>query len=70
MLDAARDFSGGYNVDASRGGRNGRVSSEWFSHPADERYLSLSDRRRARSHRTEPDAHGGERGDPGGGEPR
>ncbi len=25
------------------GGRNGRVSSEWFSRPADERYLSLSD---------------------------
>jgi hypothetical protein len=43
ILDAARDFSGGYKVDASRGGRSGRVSSEWFSRPADERYLSLSD---------------------------
>lgn len=42
ILDAARDFSGGYKVDASRGGRSGRVSSEWFSRPADERYLSLS----------------------------
>jgi hypothetical protein len=39
----ARDYSGGYKVDASRGGRSGRVSSEWFSRPADERYLSLSD---------------------------
>lgn len=29
ILDAARDFSGGYKVDASRGGRNVRVSSEW-----------------------------------------
>lgn len=27
----------------SRGERIGRVSSEWFSRPADERYLSLSD---------------------------
>ncbi|OJX78557.1 DUF932 domain-containing protein [Magnetospirillum sp. 64-120] len=43
ILDAARDFSGGYKVDASRGSRNDRVSSEWFSRPADERYLSLSD---------------------------
>jgi len=43
ILDAARDFSGGYRVDANRGDRNGRVSSEWFSRPADERYLSLSE---------------------------
>ena len=43
IQDAARDHSGGYKVDASRGSRNGRVSSEWFSRPADERYLSLSD---------------------------
>jgi hypothetical protein len=43
ILDTARDPSGGYKVDASRGGRNGRVSSEWFSRPADERYLSLSE---------------------------
>ena len=33
----------GYKVDASRGERIGRVSSEWFSRPADERYLSLSE---------------------------
>ncbi len=44
----ARDSSGlpragGYKVDVSRGERVGRVSSEWFSRPADERYLSLSD---------------------------
>jgi hypothetical protein len=43
ILNAASDFSGGYKVDAKRGGRNGRVSSEWFSRPADERFLSLSD---------------------------
>ncbi len=30
-------------VDASRGQRVGRVSSEWFSRTPDERYLSLSD---------------------------
>ncbi len=33
----------GYKVDVSRGQRIGRVSSEWFSRPADERYLSLTD---------------------------
>ena len=42
VLDARRDASGGYKVDVSRGQRIGRVSSEWFSRPADERYLSLS----------------------------
>lgn len=43
VLDARRDTSGGYKVDVSRGERIGRVSSEWFSRPADERYLSLSE---------------------------
>ena len=43
VLDARRDMSGGYKVDVSRGERVGRVSSEWFSRPADERYLSLSE---------------------------
>ena len=38
-----RPVSRGYKVDVSRGERNGRVSSEWFSRPADERYLSLSE---------------------------
>ncbi|MDB5412977.1 MAG: hypothetical protein JWR10_1312 [Rubritepida sp.] len=42
-LDAARDTNGGYKVDASRGERISRVSSEWFNRPADERYLSLSE---------------------------
>ncbi len=32
----------GYKVDISRGQRIGRVSSEWFSRPGDERYLSLT----------------------------
>ena len=32
-----------FKVDISRGDRIGRVSSEWFSRPDDERYLSLSD---------------------------
>ena len=31
--------SGGFRVDVSRGQRIGRVSSEWFSRPDDERYL-------------------------------
>ena len=34
--------SPGFKVDVSRGERVGRVSSEWFSRPDDERYLSLS----------------------------
>ena len=34
--------SGPYKIDISRGKRIGRVSSEWFSRPDDERYLSLS----------------------------
>ncbi len=41
VLDMPRDRSGGYKVDVSRGERIGRVSSEWFSRPADERFLSL-----------------------------
>lgn len=32
-----------FKVDISRGERIGRVSSEWFSRPDDERFLSLSD---------------------------
>jgi len=43
VLDARRDVGGGYKVDISRGERIGRVSSEWFSRPDDERYLSLGD---------------------------
>lgn len=39
----APPVSAGYKVDISRGERIGRVSSEWFSRPDDERYLSLSD---------------------------
>ncbi|MGY4473357.1 DUF932 domain-containing protein [Bradyrhizobium sp. USDA 3364] len=41
IVDAGRVASGGYKVDVSRGERVGRVSSEWFSRPADQRYLSL-----------------------------
>jgi len=35
--------SNGFRVDVSRGQRVGRVSSEWFARPDDERYLSLTD---------------------------
>jgi hypothetical protein len=35
--------SRGFRVDISRGERIGRVSSEWFSRPDDERYLSLTE---------------------------
>ncbi|GLS40194.1 hypothetical protein GCM10010869_57910 [Mesorhizobium tianshanense] len=43
VLDATRDANGGYKVDFGRGQRIGRVSSEWFSRPDDERFLSLSE---------------------------
>src|SRR5260370_32470072 len=53
VLDARRDASGGYRVDVSRGERVGRVSSEWFSRPADERYLSLNELARTVRDRTD-----------------
>lgn len=43
ILDATRDANGGYKVDVGRSQRVGRVSSEWFSRPDDERFLSLSE---------------------------
>lgn len=42
-LISERPASLGFKVDVSRGERIGRVSSEWFSRPNDERYLSLPD---------------------------
>ena len=43
IIDSGRNASGGYKVDVSRGENVDRVSSEWFSRPDDERYLSLDD---------------------------
>ena len=43
LSSASGPRSGGYKVHLNRGERIGRVSSEWFSRPADERYLSLSE---------------------------
>lgn len=43
VLEARRDASGGYKVDVSRGQCMSRVSSEWFSRPIDERFLSLGE---------------------------
>ena len=40
---SAPPVAGAYKVDIGRGERIGRVSSEWFSRPDDERYLSLTD---------------------------
>lgn len=39
--------SGGYKVDIGRGERIGRVSSEWFARPADQRFLSLDELHRS-----------------------
>src|SRR5229473_1352002 len=43
LTQTERPISSGFRVDVSRGERVGRVSSEWFSRPDDERYLSLTD---------------------------
>lgn len=43
LIDSARNASGGYKVDVTRGTHNGRVSWEWFSRPDDQRFLSLGD---------------------------
>jgi len=37
----SKPVTSGFRVDISRSERIGRVSSEWFSRPDDERYLSL-----------------------------
>ncbi|WP_447725544.1 DUF932 domain-containing protein [Sphingomonas koreensis] len=43
MAPAAQPVAGAYKVDISRGRNVSRVSSEWFSRPDDERFLSLDD---------------------------
>jgi hypothetical protein len=43
LTQSEQPVSSGFRVDISRGERAGRVSSEWFSRPDDERYLSLTD---------------------------
>ncbi len=48
-----KPVSSGFRVDVSRGKRIGRISSEWFSRPDDERYLSLTDLHDAVRHRAE-----------------
>ena len=66
ILDDRRDASGGYKVDVSRGGHDGRVSSEWFSRPDDEKLLSLSDLYTSvkSSRRAQPHTDGRKRRDP------
>src|SRR6266851_1143177 len=43
LTQTEQSVSNGFRVDVSRGERVGRVSSEWFSRPDDERYLSLTE---------------------------
>jgi hypothetical protein len=43
LVQYSRPVSTGFKVDISRGERIGRVSSEWFTRPDDERYLSLGE---------------------------
>jgi hypothetical protein len=44
-INSARsvDVTGPWKVDASRGGHNGALSSQWMMRPADQRFLSLAD---------------------------
>lgn len=42
-INASQPVSKGFGVDISRGENIGRVSSEWFSRPDDQRYLSLTE---------------------------
>jgi len=53
MIPSRSPVSSGFKVDIARGERIGRVSSEWFSRPDDERYNSLSELYRAVGERTE-----------------
>ncbi|WP_297838445.1 DUF932 domain-containing protein [uncultured Roseibium sp.] len=53
FLDGRSDARGGYKVDVTRGEQIGRVSSEWYSRPDDERYLSLNDLTRSVRARSE-----------------
>ena len=43
MMNSGGQTVSPFKVDVTRGQRIGRVSSEWFSRPADERFLSLDD---------------------------
>jgi hypothetical protein len=63
MTLTQQPVTSGYRVDISRGQRIGRVSSEWFSRPDDERYLSLTALHEA-VRRGKPRREGG--GEPGG----
>ncbi len=42
LTQTPQPVSSGFRVYVSRGERIGRVSSEWFSRPDDERYLNLT----------------------------
>jgi len=53
ILGACQNTNGGYKVDVNHGERISRVSSEWFSRPDDERFLSLGDLVRAVRARSE-----------------
>ena len=52
-MTIAQDVAQPFRVDPSRGQRIGRVSSEWFSRPADERFLNLDDLYGTVHHRAE-----------------
>ena len=42
-MNAITPPPGGYKVDPHKGGHNGRVSSEWYRRPDDQRFMSLDD---------------------------
>jgi hypothetical protein len=52
-MSITEEVTGTFKVDLTRGQRIGRVSSEWFSRPVDERFLNLDDLYQAVSWRAE-----------------
>jgi hypothetical protein len=52
-MTIADGMNGAFKVDVTRGQRIERVSSEWFSRPADQRFLNLGDLYEAVSRRAE-----------------
>lgn len=73
-ITSSQQAEQGFKVDISRGERIGRVSSEWFSRPDDERYLSSPppwaermQRKQAFQHGVSTAAHSVRSGDHGGG---
>lgn len=54
MTQETQAVTTAYKVDTTQGTRDGRVSSQWFSRPDDQRFLNLADLRDHVAKRSEP----------------